>query len=276
MSIRCAIVDDEKLAREGLRILLSKCGEFPLEIVGEGTSAKEAVALVKAHKPDLLFLDINMPEKSGFEIFRLVDQADMPFVVFVTAHARFAVKGFEADAVDYLLKPVSEIRLAESLRRVQARIAAKDVAERSRAMHRLLKNKQNISAEAVERILKTPGGPGVNRLQVSDGGRRVHVDVNDIVYIRAAGDYMCITTPDNAYVNRSTMKQLISALNPRQFFRVHRSTVVNIDYIQEVVSLGHCRYNLLMANGEVLQSSKNYRQSIRGITAQLENQQRHA
>lgn len=244
MSIRCAIVDDEKLAREGLRILLERCETFDLDVIGEAKDAREAELIMKSERPDVLFLDINMPGKSGFELLNDVDPDRRPFIVFVTAHPEHAVRGFDASAVDYLLKPVSGQRLTESLRRVCQRIAEREAVSRSRATSRPV------------------------RILINDSGRRTLVDAGDIVCIRAAGDYMCVTTRSDELVCRMTLDRLMHALES-QCIRVHRSAAVNPEYVREIVSIGRSRYRIVMGNGISLESSTRFRPSIRRLAARL-------
>ncbi|MEX0707611.1 MAG: response regulator [Woeseia sp.] len=269
MSIRCAIVDDEKLAREGLRILLERCEAFDLDIVGEAEDVSEAMLLVRRNRVDVLFLDINMPGRSGFEMLSAVEPERRPWIVFVTAYPEYAVRGFEASAVDYLLKPVSEQRLSESLRRVRKRIAEKDEAARTRAMQRLLTNDARASVSDVRGILLGARESNSSRILINDSGRRSAVDPNDIVCIQAAGDYMCVTTRTGELVCRTTLRELMQALGTQRCIRIHRSAAVNPEYVGEIVSIGRSRYRLVMNNGISLESSRRYRTSIRRIAARI-------
>jgi two-component system LytT family response regulator len=244
MSIRCAIVDDEKLAREGLRILLERCEAFDLDVIGEAENVREAKTIMRRARPDVLFLDINMPGKSGFELLNDVDPDRRPLIVFVTAHPEHAVRGFDASAVDYLLKPVSDQRLTESLRRVCQRITEREAVSRSLAMARPV------------------------RILINDSGRRTLVDAANIVCIRAAGDYMCVTTRSDELVCRMTLDRLVHALGT-QCIRVHRSAAVNPEFVREIVSIGRSRYRIVMDNGISLESSTRFRPSIRRLAARL-------
>ena len=271
MTIRCAIVDDEKLAREGLRILLQRCHAFDLDVVGEAGSIDDALALLEHDRPDLVFLDINMPGRDGFDLVRAMEPDRRPLIVFVTAYPEHAVHGFEASAVDYLLKPVSDRRLTESLRRVRTRIAERDAAERTHAMSRLLAGGHGDATLDDVRVL-LEGDPAARsaRVLINDSGRRIAVDLDAIVCIQAAGDYMCISTTVGDIVSRTTLSVLASVLGVDRCMRVHRSAAVNPRRVREIVSLGRSRYRLLLDNGASLESSRRYSGAVRRIAALIQ------
>jgi two-component system, LytTR family, response regulator len=264
MSLRCAIVDDERLAREGLRIQLERSDTIDVEIIGEAASVEEAASLVKDGRLDLLFLDIRMPRQSGFELLAAQPVDRLPLIVFVTAYAEHAVRAFEANAVDYLMKPVSDHRLAECLQRARRRLAELRSADRSRAVTRLLTANP---APSVEQVRKALDGEA-RRLVVNDSGRQTAVEQADIVAIRAAGDYMCIATLHGEVVSRTTMIRVLSVLG-EQFVRIHRSTTVNRDHVVTIVSLGRGRYDVVMRNDMRLSSSKRFRGSVRNLLRHL-------
>lgn len=267
MPIRCAIVDDEKLAREGLRILLQRCKTFALDVVGEAGSVDEALALVELDRPDLLFLDVNMPGRSGFDFVRSVEPERRPLIVFVTAYPEHAVGGFEASAVDYLLKPVSDRRLAESLRRVRTRIAERDAAARTRAMSRLLAARGEATVDDMRMILEGDAAERPTRILINDSGRRRSLELDAIVCIQAAGDYMCVSTRTGDLVSRTTLDQLMRVLGTERCVRVHRSAAVNPRMVREIVSLGRSRYRLVLDNGATLESSRRYNKAVRRIAS---------
>ncbi len=266
MGIRCAIVDDEKLAREGLRILLQRCETTDLEVVGEARDVIEAESMMRRDRPDVVFLDINMPGRSGFELLNGVDSDQCPLIVFVTAHPEHAVQGFNASAVDYLLKPVSDQRLAETLRRVRQRIAERNAVSSNRAMVRLLSDNPSASISDIRKVFIREHQRESARILINDSGRRTIVDANDIVCIRAAGDYMCVTTLLGDFVCRTTLRKLMHTLGT-QCIPVHRSAAVNPEFVRQIVSIGRSRYRLVMNNGVALESSRRYRASIRRIAA---------
>jgi two-component system, LytTR family, response regulator len=269
MTIRCAIVDDEKLAREGLRILLQRCEAFDLDVVGEAASVDDALALVQRNRPDLVFLDVNMPGRSGFELVRAVEPDRRPLIVFVTAYPEHAVRGFEASAVDYLLKPVSDRRLVESLRRARTRILEQDAAARTRAMSRLLATPGEATVDEVRAILERDPAARPARILINDSGRRTSVDLDAIVCIQAAGDYMCVTTREGDLVSRTTLNELMHVLGAERCVRIHRSAAVNPRRVREIVSLGRSRYRLALDNGTTIESSRRYSAAVRRIAARL-------
>jgi two-component system LytT family response regulator len=209
-----------------------------------------------------------MPGKSGFELLNSVDPERRPLIVFVTAHPEHAVQGFDASAVDYLLKPVSDRRLTESLRRICQRVAERDAVSRSQAMVRLLSGDSGASVSDIREVFVREHQSQPVRIVINDSGRRAIVDTNDIVCIRSAGDYMCVTTRFDELVCRMTLDRLMRTLGTR-CVRVHRSVAVNPEYVREIVSIGRSRYRILMHNGISLESSTRYRPSIRRIAARL-------
>lgn len=269
MTIRCAIVDDEKLAREGLRILLQRCEAFELDVVGEAANVGDALVLIERDRPDVVFLDVNMPGRSGFDLVKAVPSGRRPLIVFVTAYPEHALRGFEASAVDYLLKPVSDRRLVESLRRARTRIAEKDAAARTRAMSRLLSARSGATVGDVRAILERDPAARPARILIRDSGRRASVDVDDVVCIQAAGDYMCVTTGAGELVARTTLGELMQALGAEHCVRVHRSAALNPRHVREIVSLGRGRYRLVMDNGSSLESSRRYASAVRRIADRL-------
>lgn len=263
MTIRCVIVDDEVLAREGLRILLHGSDVAPIEIVGEGDTVAAALSVVETQHPDVVFLDINMPDVDGFALLRSLPTGRLPLIVFVTAYAEHAVRGFDVNATDYLLKPVDQTRLDAALLRVKRRLSERQAARKTRAVSRLLSAATEPSVGRVKAVLQNAEDDGTDTMVVQDGARQVRVNVADVVCIQAAGDYMCISTRCDDFVHRATMKHLLQLLDETQFQRVHRSTAINIDHVRQVVSLGDGRHHYLMSNGVSVSSSKRFRDVAR-------------
>ncbi|RZL72524.1 MAG: response regulator transcription factor, partial [Sphingomonas sp.] len=233
MTIRTILVDDEKLATQGLQLRLQ--AHEDIEIIDTCQNGREAIRSIKTHKPDLVFLDIQMPGFDGFSVVQGLMEVEPPLFVFVTAYSDHALKAFETDAVDYLMKPVEESRLADTLDRVRQRLSEKRGAVE---VDRLKEVIAEIAPDSVENL--TDGGEQVssNRFEklinIKDRGQIFRVDVDTIERIDAAGDYMCIYTGDNTLILRETMKDLEKRLDPRRFQRVHRSTIVNLDLVKEV------------------------------------------
>ena len=261
MTIRTILVDDEKLAIQGLQLRLAAYDD--VEIVDTCQNGREAIRSIKTHKPDLVFLDIQMPGFDGFSVVQGMMEVEPPLFVFVTAYTEHALKAFEIDVVDYLMKPVEENRLADTLERVRLRLAEKRGVEE---IDRLKEVIAEIAPDSVENL--ADGGEQVssNRFEklinIKDRGQIFRVDVDTIERIDAAGDYMCIYTGDNTLILRETMKDLEKRLDPRRFQRVHRSTIVNLDLVKEVKphTNGEC-FLVLQSNAQV-KVSRSYRDVV--------------
>ena len=235
MSIRTVLVDDEPLATQGLRLRLEAHDD--IEVVATAANGREAIRAIKTNKPDLVFLDIQMPGFDGFSVIQGLMDIEPPLFVFVTAFGDHALRAFEAQAVDYLMKPVEEDRLAATLDRVRQRLNEKRSAE---DVERLQAALVEHAPEAAETLAEESGGDAhaANRyekmINIKDQGQIFRVDVDTIERIDAAGDYMCIQTGENTLILRETMKDLEKRLDPRRFQRVHRSTIVNLDLVKQV------------------------------------------
>ncbi len=234
MTIRTILVDDEPLATQGLRLRLEAHDD--VEVVATAANGREAIRAIKTHKPDLVFLDIQMPGFDGFSVISGMMEVEPPLFVFVTAYTEHALRAFEAQAIDYLEKPVLEDRLAATMDRVRQRLAEKRGAEEAERLKEALAEHAPQAAE--ELADAAPEGPASNRFEkminIRDQGQIFRVDVDTIERIDAAGDYMCIQTGENTLILRETMKDLEKRLDPRRFQRVHRSTVVNLDLVRQV------------------------------------------
>jgi two-component system LytT family response regulator len=251
MKLKVLIADDEPLARERLRFLLSKDEE--LEIAGECRNGKEVVAELKEKRYDVLFLDIQMPGRSGFDIIEQVGQAHMPITVFVTAHNHYAVKAFEVHALDYLTKPVEPERLKTALRHVKERVAS----QAALMTHEQLKS---VLASLNHRPVARQEHP--KRLIVHNGTKDSFVNVENIEWIEAQDYYSCLHVGPKNFMLRETIKQLAETLDPRKFVRVHRSAIVNIDHVREILREGRNEGWVLLSNGHRLKMSKAGWQSL--------------
>ena len=261
--IRTLIVDDEPLARRGLHLRLA--AEPDIELVGEAGDGGAAVEQVRSLAPDLMFLDVQMPGLDGFDTLRAIPAASLPLVVFVTAYDHHAIRAFEAAATDYLLKPVHEARLAEALARVR-----RQRAERAAAGHcgRLLELLGSLSGRphlTLDQALESgtavlPGSDPV--LAIRDGSRTLRVEMREIRWIDAAGDYMCIHTDRETHVLRATMRELESRLDARRFQRVHRSSIVNLERVREMRPHINGEYFLRLDCGHELKLSRSYKDKL--------------
>jgi two-component system, LytTR family, response regulator len=263
MSIRTILVDDEKLAIQGLQLRLEK---FPdVEIIDTCSNGREAIRKIKTEKPDLVFLDIQMPGFDGFSVVKGVMEIEPPLFVFVTAYQEHAVRAFEANAVNYLMKPVDEDRLADTLDRVRTRLAEKRSSEEAEKLKHVL---AEVAPDAMDAMDAMPdeGDPAVSRFEklinIKDRGQIFRIDVDSIEHIEAAGDYMCIRTADNSLILRETMKDLERRLDPRVFQRVHRSTIVNLNLVRQVKPHTNGECFLVLDSGAQVKVSRSYRDVV--------------
>ena len=245
MKLSALIADDEPLARERLRLLLAEDQE--IEITGECRNGREVLAALKQARHDVLFLDIEMPGSSGFEVVEEVGAAHMPVTVFVTAHNHYALQAFEAHALDYLTKPVEPARLKATLARVKERVASQAAL---------------MTQEQLKTVLAALG-TGVQdrreyprRLVVPNAAKDSFVNVDDIEWIEAADYYSCIHAGQKNLMLREPIKQLAETLDPRKFIRIHRSAIVNIDHVNEILREGRSEGWVLLTNGRRLKMSK--------------------
>jgi len=262
MPIRTILVDDEPLATQGLQLRLEAHDD--VEIVATASNGREAIRQIKTQKPDLVFLDIQMPGFDGFSVIQGMMEVEPPLFVFVTAYGEHAVRAFEAQAVDYLVKPVDEDRLAATLDRIRQRLSEKrSVEEAERLKEALVEH----APEAAEELADgNSEGPASNRFEkminIKDQGQIFRVDVDTIERIDAAGDYMCIQTGDNTLILRETMKDLEKRLDPRRFQRVHRSTIVNLDLVRQVKPHTNGECFLVLDSGAQVKVSRSYRDVV--------------
>jgi two-component system LytT family response regulator len=261
MTIRTILVDDEPLAIQGLQLRLQPHED--VEIIDTCTNGREAIRSIKTHKPDLVFLDIQMPGFDGFSVVQGLMEVEPPLFVFVTAYGDHALRGFEAGAVDYLMKPVENERLADTLERVRQRLSEK------RAHEEVVQLKEVIAEHAPEAAEAMPEGADAhasNRyeklINIKDRGQIFRVDVDSIERIDAAGDYMCIYTGDNTLILRETMKDLEKRLDPRRFQRIHRSTIVNLDLVKQVKPHTNGECFLVLGSGAQVKVSRSYRDVV--------------
>jgi len=260
MSIRTIIVDDEKLAIQGLQLRLE---QFPdIEIIATCANGREAIRAIKTEKPDLVFLDIQMPGFDGFSVVKGVMGIDPPLFIFVTAYSEHALKAFEANAVDYLMKPVEEDRLADAVSRARTRIAEKKNTEEVEKLKNVLAEVAPDAIDAMPEGEETAPGRFEKMLNVKDRGQIFRVDVDTIEHLEAAGDYMCSYTGDNSLILRETMKDLERRLDPRHFQRVHRSTIVNLDQVRQVKPHTNGECFLVLGSGAEVKVSRSYRDVV--------------
>lgn len=252
MPLTILLVDDEPLAREGLRLLLS--GDADVAAIYEAKDGRDAVGAIRNLRPDLVFLDVQMPEMEGFQVVREIGADHMPAIVFVTAHDEHAIQAFEINAIDYLLKPVSRERFTRALARAKTRIGSTPTDQTSRKIVSLLE-----SLAAPFRYLK--------RLAVRSAGKTMFVDLKDVDWIEAAENYAQLHVGRSAHLVHVAMNTLEKSLDPEMFLRVHRSAIVNIARIRELQPASHGEYVLTLSSGVRLQSSRTYNEKLKALAA---------
>lgn len=250
MKIRALIVDDEPLARQRVRLLLSE--EADVEIVGECEDGVEAVAQIKAKKPDLLFLDVQMPEMNGFEVLAKLATEVLPVVIFATAYDKHALQAFDAHALDYLLKPFKPQRFKQAVARAREQLANKQAGATARGLLEFLGNQA--------------ASPRLSRLAVKSAENVIFINVEDIDAIEAAGKYAVIHAGKENHILRETMNSLESNLPPKHFLRISRSVIVNMDRVRQLQPLFKGENVIVLANGQRYPTTR----SLREIQQKLE------
>lgn len=263
--LKTIIVDDEPLALDLMRTLLAEFSD--IEIVAECSNGKQAVQAAVELQPQLLFLDIQMPGMNGFDVIKSLQTDIMPMVVFVTAYDQYAVDAFDLHAVDYVLKPLDAERLTRSVNRALDRL--KNDADRS-FKSPLIGAIEDITIRAAQleanEVANDNLSDGMKRkLLVRDSGILKAIPFDDINWVDAAGDYMCVHAAGETHVIRSTLTDLLAKLDSELFIRIHRSTIVNIERVVSVSPVKKGGSILLLSGGEKLKVSRNYREAIRNL-----------
>lgn len=248
MTIRVLIVDDEPLARERIRGLLA--AEPDVEVVGECATGIEAIDAIEERRPDLVFLDVQMPQVDGFAVIEAIGAPRMPMTIFVTAYDQFAIRAFDAQALDYLLKPYTEERFRTSLERARTALGADTTQKAVR----------NEIAALVSTLAGRQERP--QRVIVRNGAMIGFVEVEAIDRIQSEGNYLRLHTGKTSHLVRETLAGLEMRLDPRQFVRIHRSTIVNIRAVKQLESLFQGEYAVVLHDGTKLTSSKTYRRRL--------------
>lgn len=255
--IRTLIVDDEPLARRNLRLLLENDAE--IEIVGEAASGREALALIHKHSPDLVFLDIQMPELDGFGVLENLEAAQLPAIVFVTAFDQYALKAFEFHALDYLLKPFDDARFEKALHRAKLQVGQRELKDLSERLVALLGGRE----------AKLPEAPRaqqyVARLLIKSAGRVFFLKTDEIDYVRAEDYYVKLHVGRKGHLLRETMNDMEAKLDPAKFLRIHRSTIVNIERIRELQPHFNGEYIVVLNDGSEHKLSRSRREQLQSL-----------
>lgn len=245
--IRVLLVDDEPLAREMIREMFKDDPE--VEVVAECVNGREAVEAIQEHNPDLIFLDVQMPEIGGFDVLEALKSVHVPHVIFVTAYDQYAVRAFEVHALDYLLKPFDRERFESAWKRAKSHILATRNGEMDQRILAILEE------------LKA-GSKYLERLVIKSGGRVFFLDTDDIDWIEAEGNYVSVHTGKKSHLLRETISSLEAQLDPKKFLRIHRSSIVKIDRIKELQPWFHGEYRVILLDGTQLTLSRNYRENL--------------
>ena len=263
--IRAAIVDDEPLARRGIRARLERAGGYA--IVAECASGREAIDAIRQHSPSVVFLDVQMPGIDGFGVIDAIGADQMPVVIFVTAYDMHALRAFEAHAFDYLLKPIDDDRFASTIDRARRRVTEHEESEVARRLAALMHDIRP-SLEGQERLVRraegdAPAAPVPNRIVVKDRDRVIFIDIGDIDWIGADGDYVRIHTAGKSHLVRDTMAAMEQRLDASAFVRIHRSTIVNVSRIKELRPYSSREYAVILRDGTRLRLSRRFRDRLR-------------
>jgi two-component system LytT family response regulator len=248
--IRALIVDDEPLARERIRTLLAT--ERDIEVVGECGDGLSAIAAVESHLPDLVFLDVQMPELDGFGVLDALSDERMPVVIFVTAHDQYALRAFDVHALDYLLKPFDRERFGKAIERVREHLRHAKTGELDQRLLALLND--------IKEERKT-----LDRLVIKSAGRVFFLKTDEISWIEAAGNYVRLHVGRESHLLRETMNALEARLDGRQFLRIHRSTIVNIERIKELHPMFRGEYEVVLHDGARLTLGRAYRERLQEV-----------
>ena len=247
--IRAIIADDEPLAREGIRIRLENEPDFT--VVDECETGTQTVEKIKKLKPDLVFLDIKMPGMNGFKVLQQIDRREVPVIVFITAFDSYAVQAFRVNALDYLLKPIDDMKFQNMLLRIRQQLKQKSLSEYAEHIQSLIKSSPNPDTSRT-----------IQRIAIKERGKTIFIDVSDMDWIEAAGDYLYIHVNRHKYLIRQTLSEIQERLDPTRFQRIHRSTIVNLNRIQELQSQDHGDYHVILKDGTALKLSRSFRSTL--------------
>lgn len=247
------LVDDEPFARESLKIFLAE--HEGLRVIGECSNGLQAIQAINQHKPDLVFLDVQMPEVNGFEVLNEIETDKPPVVIFATAYEKYALQAFEANAIDYLLKPFDKSRFTEAVQKAVRYINGNN-GEWLSQIRELVRTYDK---------LKNAEGQFKHRILVKEKKKYFLVDLDDIYFFEASGDYVIIHKQKSTHLVNDSMNNLESKLDPEQFVRIHRSTIINLRYIDNLQPYFNGEFHITMKNGATVKLSRNYRDKIKTI-----------
>ena len=252
--VRTVIADDEPLARRKLRILLDS--EADVQVVAECRDGGQTVSAIRSYRPDLLLLDIQMPDRDGFQVLSEISREEMPVVIFTSAYDQYAIRAFEAHALDYLLKPFDQGRLHQAIER--ARFELRQSKDRE-ITHRILDLLSWVKSD------KQPVPESEGRLVIKTKGRIVFLNLEEIDWVEAAANYVRLNSGKESYLFRETISRTSERLNPNHFIRIHRSVIVNVRKIKELIPVNSGEYIVVLKSGKELSCSRGYRTNVQHL-----------
>jgi len=252
--VRTVIADDERLARQKLLILLDS--EPQVKVIAECQDGRQTVSAIRNLRPDMLLLDIQMPELDGFQVLSEIPLEEMPVVIFTSAYDQYAIRAFEANALDYLLKPFDQERLHHALERARSELRKARDREITHRILNLLSQVRSLSLPAPERD---------SRLVIKANGRVVFLDLDSIEWVEAAANYVRLNVGKESYLFRETISRISERLDSSHFVRIHRSTIVNVRKIKELIPVNSGEYVVVLKSGRELSCSRGYRAALQGI-----------
>ncbi len=266
--IRALIVDDESLAREALSVML---GDDPeIEVIAECRNGREAVTAIREQSPDVVFLDIRMPEMDGFQVIEEVGAMHMPVTIFVTAYDKHALRAFEAHALDYLLKPFDHDRFNTALQRAKTFVRHQKLDEISESLLAVMHDLKSKTGELLSETNnikpdQAPHKEAFDRVVIKSGGRIYFLKIEEIDWVEGAGDYLSLHSGSSTHLIRETMGNFHARLDTQKFLRIHRSTIVNIERIKDLRPLAKGEYVITLTSGRCLKSSRGYRHQLQKL-----------
>jgi two-component system, LytTR family, response regulator len=252
--VRTVIADDERLARQKLLILLES--EPLVKVVAECQDGRQAVSAIRNFQPDMLLLDIQMPDLDGFQVLSEIPPDEMPVVIFTSAYDQYAIRAFEANALDYLLKPFDQERLHHAVERARSELRKERDREITHRILSLLSQVRSVAPAAAEKD---------SRLVIKANGRVVFLDLDNIEWVEAAANYVRLNVGKESYLFRETISRISERLDANHFVRIHRSTIVNVRKIKELIPVNSGEYVVVLKSGRELSCSRGYRSALQGI-----------
>ncbi len=254
MTIRALVIDDEYLARQ--RVIKLLATQDQVKVLGEAKNGKEAVDLIRLKQPDLLFLDVQMPDFDGFEVVNRIQGDQMPYIIFTTAYDQYAIKAFDIHALDYLLKPIDEDRFKSAIQKAAIHFQSQRTSDFNKELLKMIRTFHR-SDQFLDHLI------------IADRGREFEIDLDEVLYFEANGNYVNLYTLSKMHLYRITMNSLAEQVNPADFIRIHRSLILNKRYIEKCVYLSNNEYRFTMKNGKELQSGRSFKEDVMDYLNQI-------